>query len=324
MDEENAQFTLLSDLSSSANATKTSLVWNNIDLQFLLGDMWLKYDTFKICCYAINTQSYGKGVANDEIFGNWYMSGLPFQYPYYNFATKGLTNDAMIGSAIIRGTNVYQSFYNTNIGHVFRKEQNLANIKIEVRRALDDTNTYTNNIGSSSFSFMVYPIKIYPLEKRLIPICDTASFALNTYDGTANSTRSNIVWYNIDLMVILKDLWYKYDKFKLIVGAVAYGTNTISLQYGNVNVNIAGLPFEKCDYIINGTNNSKTNYVKLFPIYFSNTASVLQLPDFTGVVFNKNQHLVNLNIFYENIITASGLSGTYPQATFIFHLVGIN
>lgn len=324
MDEENAQFTLLSDLSSSANATKTSLIWNNIDLQFLLGDMWLKYDTFKICCYAINTQSYGKGIGNDEIFGNWYMSGLPFQYPYYNIATKGLTNDAMIGSAIFKGTSYYQIFYNTNIGHVFRKEQNLANIKIEARRALDDTNTYTNNVGSTSFSFMIYPIKTYPLEKRLIPVCDTASFTLNTYDGTANATRTNITWSNINLMTILKDLWYKYDKFKLMVSCVAYGTNSVSIQYANVNVNIAGLPFEKCNYIITGTTNNKQNYTKLFPINFVNTASVLQLPDFTGVIFNKNQHLVNLNIFYDNIISATALSGTFPQATFVFQLVGIN
>ena len=324
MDEKNAQLTLLSDLSSSKSATGTSIIWNNINLQVLLGDMWLKYDTFKICCYCINNNAYNKAPGNDEIFGNWYMSGLPFQYPLYNTSNNGLTNEVLIGMALFKLNTSYQNWYNTNIGHVFRKEQNLANIKLECRRALDDTNTYTNNMGSTSFHFIIYPVKDYPLERKRINICDTASFSLNTYDGTANATRTSVTWSNIDLKTILKDMWVKYDKFKLICSCVAYGTNSITAAYSNIIVNISGLPFEKCDYIVTGGTNLKMNYVKLFPIAISQTASSLQLPDFTGVIFNKNQHLVNLNISYESIISVSGLSGTYPQMTYVFHLVGVN
>lgn len=158
MDKEVAQFCLMNATASYQNNTKSYFTWNNINLQTLLGDMWNRYSRFKLCCYAITSYS-GVNIPYDEAVSSVYLSGLPLEYPYYNPKTNLLTNEAHIATIALVGYSQQQSVFPTIDGIIFRKEQNLANINIELRRSKDDTNTYSAILGSFAFNFIVYGVE---------------------------------------------------------------------------------------------------------------------------------------------------------------------
>ncbi len=151
----------------------------------------------------------------------------------------------------------------------------------------------------------------------------TSSFVLNTYNATTkDNLNTTFTWTNIDLKEILKDEWNHYERFKLIISEIGYSTNSLAISQDSVLLNIAGLPFENCNYII-GSQNALTNYTALCPMTFIQNGGILQYGDYTGVIFNKNQHLVNLNIFAILLQTGIKPTGTLPDMTFLFHIVGV-
>lgn len=159
MDKEVAHLTLLSVNASSINNTKSLMTWNNIDLQVLLGSMYDKYSRFKICCYSIISNEASLAITTDDANVHVYLSGLPFEYPYYNVSTGMSENKAYLGNITLFANNYSHNIYPTIDGMVFRKEQHRANLQIELLRSKDNTNTFSTQLGTFGFSFIVYGIE---------------------------------------------------------------------------------------------------------------------------------------------------------------------
>jgi hypothetical protein len=159
MDKEVAQFTLLSINASSINSTKSIMTWNNIELPVLLGSMYNKYSRFKLCCYSISSNQSGLSITSNDANVNIYLSGLPLEFPYYNPSTNKNENQQYLGNLTLFVNGYSHNIYPTRDGIVFRKEQNLANLTIQLLRSKDNTNTFSTQLGQFAFSFIVYGIE---------------------------------------------------------------------------------------------------------------------------------------------------------------------
>jgi len=162
-----------------------------------------------------------------------------------------------------------------------------------------------------------------------------ACLVLRTSDLTAGSTtnigsmdtvRKSMTWFNIDLRMVLGDLYDMYDYFNLSLYYIATDTSSTLSTAGDraVNIEISGLPFTNQTY--NQVTRSNSIWAPLAPFPFANNASVQQ--NFYGsniMTFAKNQELVNISIQYTKLSDDLPYTGAqlYPQTTFIFHIFGI-
>ena len=166
---------------------------------------------------------------------------------------------------------------------------------------------------------------------------ETVSFVLKTSDLTYGSTTSagvadllgtTFTWNNINLRVLLGDLYDKYDRFNLNLNTIA--TSIATAYTGTADdrctyLTIAGLPWINNSY--NVSSNCNTNATVIASVFIASNAQTTQY--FYGnntSTFIKNQDVCNITISFLKISdnTKPTPSGAFPKMIFIFDIEGVD
>lgn len=124
------------------NSANTSFTWYNLNLRTILGDMWNKYDYFKLVLVEISTAptAGSGGPTGSSLTQNLYIGGLPFINSTYNSELKMNMSNTVLTTFTFGGANASANkLYNGVNMLTFRKEQEQCDITI-----------YYNTIGSKS------------------------------------------------------------------------------------------------------------------------------------------------------------------------------
>jgi len=125
----------------------TDFTWYNINLTFLLGDLYDQYDFFNMCLISVSLarcNALDPATADDNDYENRNvqikMSGLPFMNQTYSQTTRNNNGVATIGVLNIPTTAITTNQFYNNTSNVitFGKSQDLCSINIAFYRILDD------------------------------------------------------------------------------------------------------------------------------------------------------------------------------------------
>ena len=147
------------------NTKRTLMVWNNINLRTLLGDMYDKYDTFNLCLNSISSggpaDNLGPNYGNSDIDNLHHIvniSGLPFINQTYSQSSCRNGSSAFLGVFTYPSstTSVGYRVYNDSGILTFGKSQEQCNISITLTLVLDVTDPDTlNSFPNTVFSFSI-------------------------------------------------------------------------------------------------------------------------------------------------------------------------
>ena len=149
----------------------------------------------------------------------------------------------------------------------------------------------------------------------------------STSIGTADQYGTTYTWNNINLRVVLGDMYDQYDRFNLNLNTIATG---LAGNYaGSVDercnyITIAGLPWTNNTY--NQSTNSNTNTTVIASIYIAPNAQTTQY--FYGnntSTFGKSQDTCSITISFLKISdnTKPSITLAYPKMIFIFDIEGV-
>jgi len=154
--------------------------------------------------------------------------------------------------------------------------------------------------------------------------------AFSSQHGSMNSKSSSITWNNINLRVLLGDMYDKYDVFNICLNTISTSqANTIDAypDSRNVNIKISGLPFINQTYNVKTGSNSNSTTIATFNFVPSNSTTQYYYSN-NMATFGKNSDICNITIDYFRIVddivpnsnltaspitnlTATGNTGTY-------------
>ena len=159
-----------------------------------------------------------------------------------------------------------------------------------------------------------------------------ASLVLHTTTSTNNSSRTSFTWNNIDLRMLLGDMYNKYDRFNLCLNTIASGISNNylgSTADAQVLVRVSGLPWVNNTYNITTTSNNNTGTTVIASFLFVNNSQQTQY--FYGsnmATFAKNSDIASITIDYirvSDLATPAVQNGTtFPHVAFIFDIFGID
>lgn len=150
---------------------------------------------------------------------------------------------------------------------------------------------------------------------------------LSSVNANSKSTRNTqLSWNNINLRLLLGDMWAKYDLFNISLIEVGTGqcSNTITGNNLGISLNMAGLPWRNSGY--NSIVNNMSTSVCMGTLSLVSNGVTSKIYDFNQVTFSKNQETVNLSIFYKIIndeTMAESKALDYPNMNFIFRIEGV-
>lgn len=165
----------------------------------------------------------------------------------------------------------------------------------------------------------------------------TASLVLRTFDLTVNTSNqygtvdqfgTSFTWNNINLRVLLGDMYDKYDRFNLNLNTIATGVPAANIGTTGDDrccyVTMSGLPWVNNTYNQQSGSNNNSSVIATF-LFSQNTQAYQYYYGNNTSTFRKNQEMVNLNISFLKIST--GLTpatlNAFPQMIFIFDIVGV-
>jgi hypothetical protein len=158
----------------------------------------------------------------------------------------------------------------------------------------------------------------------------TATLCLSTYDGNCISNtawHTNWTWKGINLRLLLGNMYNQYDYFNLVLCSISTLSASIDLGANDGDLNliakISGLPFMNQGY--NTSTGMNTNKTTLIPLNFKKGYPLIINDCYNSILtFNKQQEVVDLNIFYERYDYFDIFSEAYyPDAVFLFKIVGV-
>lgn len=171
--------------------------------------------------------------------------------------------------------------------------------------------------------------------------------ATNTY-GTANSTMTDMLFTNINMRVVMGDLYDSYSLYNIALSTVI--TPLSALVAGTTDsdrkllVYMSGLGWRNNTYNFANRCNTASSAIGVicFPgsqpstagtavvdTSYTNVVATCQTYDsvFSGT-FGKNDDIVNIGITYRKAIYAGGVNtpattNAYPSVTFVFTITGV-
>jgi hypothetical protein len=163
-----------------------------------------------------------------------------------------------------------------------------------------------------------------------------ASLVLSSTTAIANATKTSFTWNNIDLRMLLGDMYDKYDRFNLCLNTIASGiagqagtTFFLAAADAQVLVRVSGLPFINNTYNITSTMSNNTGNTIIASFLFANNSQQTQY--FYGsnmATFGKNQDICSITIDYIRLsdLGTPAVTNTYsfPTMAFIFDIFGID
>ena len=151
----------------------------------------------------------------------------------------------------------------------------------------------------------------------------------NSNGSTNNSSASSFTWNNIDLRLILGDLWDRYEYFNICLSSALYSTATITYASNDNKMSgiyMSGLnwtsnydtgkkqrvPYVPIGYLASNPISSTVGAYYTFNTLFSNT-------------FRRNDPITSLTIFYNKISDNTPVVTTapLPQTAFTFKIIPI-
>jgi hypothetical protein len=159
-----------------------------------------------------------------------------------------------------------------------------------------------------------------------------ASLVLSTTTSSNNTSRTSFTWNNIDLRMLLGDMYDKYDRFNLCLNTIASG---ISDAYfgtqadAQVLVRVSGLPWENNSYNITSTRASNTGKTVIASFLFVNNSQQNQyFYSSNSATFSKNSDIASITIDYIRVsdlaTPAVQVDTTFPHMAFIFDIYGVD
>ena len=142
--------------------------------------------------------------------------------------------------------------------------------------------------------------------------------------GTGNSTLSSFTWTNINLRILLGDMFDKYDRFMLLLQNISHSLSAAmgTTDDRSILINMNGLSFVNSTYNQKLQSNSGALIVCSFIFIASSVQSQLY-NNFAVSTFIKKNDIVNISINYTRIKDDAAPTTTYPHINFIFNIVGI-
>ena len=153
-----------------------------------------------------------------------------------------------------------------------------------------------------------------------------------------NSDFLEYVFRNIDLRILLGDMYDKYELFNLSLKSItssvggSIGTNTTkddgfgtNLNQLSVSIYMSGLPF--CNQSYKADTNSITNEVLLTNLIFKRDVSTELFLNDQYITFNKNQLKSDLKFRYECIssgVIPADSTIAYPHLVYTFEIYGVD
>lgn len=145
--------------------------------------------------------------------------------------------------------------------------------------------------------------------------------------GSGNSTLSSFTWTNINLRILLGDMFDKYDRYLLLLQNISHSSLPAGISGGDdraILINMSGLSFVNSTYIQKLQSNSGALIV--CPFMFPSASGAVQSQlynNFAVSTFIKQNDIVNISINYTKIKDDTATTVTYPHMCFIFNIVGI-
>jgi len=156
----------------------------------------------------------------------------------------------------------------------------------------------------------------------------------STNIGTCDQFRTSFTWNNINLRMLLGDMYDQYDYFNISLISIS-SSLTQALAAGAtaddkmVFVKMSGLPFINQTFQQSTGNNGTFAYVSTLSIPLT-AVTATQFYNNLGNVctFNTDQDLCNINISFFRVLDdtrpALNAGNINPQFSFIFVITGIN
>lgn len=141
------------------DSNRSNIWFRGINMRVLLGQMYEKYDSFKICLTSVgNTNTTNIANVSDRVMC-LNMSGLQWMNQTYDVATKTNKDYVVISTLIFQSTTGFSQNYTGEIGWVFTKPlQDTIDINLYLTRVSDGSVASGINYGESVFCFSVYGI----------------------------------------------------------------------------------------------------------------------------------------------------------------------
>ena len=130
MNIESSTLVLRTANASSINATRTTCSWR-VNMRVCLGNLYNKYDRFKICLTSWGTGTAVGGFTTDDIITFVTMSGLRWENQTYDTVTNGLTQNAALSTLRFTNAGVALENFTGEVGQVFNKD-NLDNVELTI------------------------------------------------------------------------------------------------------------------------------------------------------------------------------------------------
>ena len=143
--------------------------------------------------------------------------------------------------------------------------------------------------------------------------------------GTGNSTLSSFTWTNINLRILLGDMFDKYDRFLLLLQNISHSLSAAiaTTDDRSILINMSGLSFVNSTY--NQKLQSNSGALIVCPFIFLSVAGVQsQIYNNLAVsTFIKQNDIANISINYLRVKDDASPTSTLPHMTFIFNIVGL-
>jgi hypothetical protein len=153
------------------------------------------------------------------------------------------------------------------------------------------------------------------------------TFGSSTTVGTADANGTTLTWNNINLRVLLGDMYDQYDRFNLNLNTIATNQAAVigtAADDRACYITIAGLPWVNNTY--NQKTSSNTNTTVIASCVFTSQGQTTQY--YYGnntTTFIKNQDVCNITISIRKILddASPSTANAFPKIMFIFDIEGV-
>ena len=149
------------------------------------------------------------------------------------------------------------------------------------------------------------------------------------------ASRSQCIWYNINLRLLLGDLYDKYDTFNLCLTSISCGapTEAIGGNYlnsdidnGHLSVYVSGLPFINNTYSVYNCRNTQEAPIGVFTYPTTTTTVGYRVYNDAGVLtFGKSQEQCSIQISLRRVYDDEepDTINFLPITNYMFTIVGV-
>ncbi len=150
-------------IGSLENTYRSSMIWSNVDIESILGEMWEKYTYFRIILVSSLASSTTASHSPDTIVVVK-LQGLQFVNSGYSIKSKATSSAVQVG-IVTFNTNYGSSFQNKDVAFVmFKKGRGVVDLAITLNSTISDklgtAFLFQNPEGNVIFPHTCYTFRI--------------------------------------------------------------------------------------------------------------------------------------------------------------------